>query len=260
MAINNSIIVPAYKEKNNIRPLVTRIFAGLGNEFSKDTEVIIVDDNSKDGSVEEVDALVKEGYNVRIVVRTTERGLSSAVIRGFQEAKGERLVCMDADLQHPPESVPDVLNALKEASFALGTRYAPGVEIDKEWGAFRRFTSWFARLLALPLTPASDPMSGFFGLQKTVFASINTNDLDVQGFKIALELLVKAKLPHGIKDVPFSFGLREEGESKLSNKVIVQYLLQLKELYIYKFGVGTLAAVALLLVLVVLFLFQYLVL
>lgn len=103
-------------------------------------------------------------------------------------------------------------------------------------------------------------MSGFFGLQKTVFASINTNDLDVQGFKIALELLVKAKLPHGIKDVPFSFGLREEGESKLSNKVIVQYLLQLKELYIYKFGVGTLAAVALLLVLVVLFLFQYLVL
>ena len=82
MAIINSVIVPAYKEKLNIKPLTTRLFAALGNDASKTTELIFVDDNSQDGSVEEVEALQKQGYNVKIIVRTTERGLSSAVMRG----------------------------------------------------------------------------------------------------------------------------------------------------------------------------------
>lgn len=101
--IHYSVIVPAYKENGNIRPLVTRIFTALRRVDSPvppdQVEIIIVDDNSRDGSVENVQGLQREGYNVRIIVRTTERGLSSAVVRGFQEALGDNMLCMDADLQ-----------------------------------------------------------------------------------------------------------------------------------------------------------------
>lgn len=101
--IQYSVIVPAYKENGNIRPLITRIFGALRRVDSpvppEQVEVIIVDDNSQDGSAANVQSLQQEGYNVRIIVRTTERGLSSAVVRGFQEALGENMLCMDADLQ-----------------------------------------------------------------------------------------------------------------------------------------------------------------
>ena len=101
--IHYSVVVPAFRENGNIRPLVTRIFTALRRGDSpvppEQVEVIIVDDNSRDGSVENVQSLQQEGYNVRIVVRTSERGLSSAVVRGFQEAIGDNMLCMDADLQ-----------------------------------------------------------------------------------------------------------------------------------------------------------------
>ncbi|CCH63013.1 hypothetical protein TBLA_0J00120 [Henningerozyma blattae CBS 6284] len=241
--IVNSVIVPAYHEKLNIKPLTTRLFAALGNEGSNTTELIFVDDNSRDGSVEEVELLQKQGYNVRIIVRTDERGLSSAVMKGFYEAKGEYLICMDADLQHPPESVPAMFKSLRTHPFALGTRYAPGVGIDKDWPLYRRVISNGARMMARPLTTASDPMSGFFGLQKKYLLKAQPGDINSAGFKIALELLAKLPLPknESIGEIPFSFGVRTEGESKLSGKVAVQYLLQLKELYVFKFGAANIA-------------------
>ncbi|SCU91246.1 LAMI_0E05226g1_1 [Lachancea mirantina] len=242
MAIENSVIVPAYHERLNIKPLTTRLFAALGNDLSKQTELVFVDDNSQDGSVEEVDALRQQGFNVRIIVRTDERGLSSAVLRGFRDAQGQYLVCMDADLQHPPESVPALLTSLRTHAFVLGTRYAPGVGIDKDWPLYRRVISSGARLMARPLTVASDPMSGFFGLQKRYLDAARPGDVNAQGFKIALDLLVKLQLPahNAIGEVPFSFGVRTEGESKLSGKVMIQYVQQLRELYVYKFGANNL--------------------
>ncbi|AET38510.1 dolichyl-phosphate beta-D-mannosyltransferase Ecym_2814 [Eremothecium cymbalariae DBVPG len=253
MSVESSVVVPAYHEKLNIRPLTTRLFAALGNKDSKKTELIFVDDNSRDGSVEEVEELAKQGYNVRIIVRTNEKGLSSAVLRGFYEAKGDYVICMDADLQHPPESVPQLLDALKTYPFVLGTRYAPGVGIDKDWPLYRRVISTGARMLARPLTTASDPMSGFFGLQKKYLLHEDARGINPQGFKVALDLLVKLPLPRNnpIGEIPFSFGVRTEGESKLSSKVIVQYILQLKELYIFKFGVVNLTVAIVLFVVVV---------
>ncbi|KAK7204137.1 nucleotide-diphospho-sugar transferase [Myxozyma melibiosi] len=252
MAIENSIIVPAYHEHDNIRPLTTRLFAALESEASS-TELIFVDDNSNDGSVEEVDALKAEGFNVSIIVRTTERGLSSAVVRGFMEAKGKYLVCMDADLQHPPERVPALLHKLHSYAFVLGTRYAPGVEMDKDWPLYRRIISSGARTLAVPLTPVSDPMTGFFGIQKE-YVTKAADHINAQGFKIALDILVKTGIPSSsIAELPFSFGVRTVGESKLTGKVMIFYLEQLKELYIYKFGLP--AIVGVLLALVVLGLF-----
>ncbi|KAF7798088.1 hypothetical protein EIP86_009302 [Pleurotus ostreatoroseus] len=238
--IQYSVVVPAYKENGNIRPLITRIFGALRRVDSpvppEQVEIIIVDDNSRDGSVENVQSLQQEGYNVRIIVRTTERGLSSAVVRGFQEALGENMLCMDADLQHPPEYVPVMLASLSPRhTFVLGTRYAKGVEMDKNWPLYRRVISSGARMMALPLTTASDPMSGFFGIRKEAF--LKAKSLNSQGFKIALDLLVKAHIaPNAIAEVPFSFGVRSEGESKLTGKVMVKYLEQLAELYWYKFS------------------------
>ncbi|CCF56331.1 hypothetical protein KAFR_0B00310 [Kazachstania africana CBS 2517] len=243
MSVTQSVIVPAYKEKLNIKPLTTRLFAALGNEGSKSTELIFVDDNSQDGSVEEVESLQKQGYNVKIIVRTAERGLSSAVLRGFYDAQGDYVICMDADLQHPPESVPRLFDSLRENPFVIGTRYAPGVGIDKDWPLYRRVISSTARMMARPLTVASDPMSGFFGLQKKYLLEAKEDDINKEGFKIALELLAKLPLPNNgekIGEVPFSFGVRTEGESKLSGKVMIQYLQQLKELYVYKFGANNL--------------------
>ncbi|PWY99839.1 dolichyl-phosphate beta-D-mannosyltransferase [Testicularia cyperi] len=261
---SSSIIVPAYKENANLRPLVTRLFQAFAShpqassEFQQ-VEVIVVDDNSRDGSVETVQQLQQEGYNVRIVVRTSERGLSSAVVRGFREAKGQRMICMDADLQHPPEAVPSLLLAFSDhKSFVLGTRYGEGVTMDKDWPLHRRIISSGARALALPLTAASDPMSGFFGISKQAFEL--AGPINAQGFKIALDLLVKANIPsNGIAEVPFSFGLRQEGESKLDSKVMIKYLEQLAELYVYKFGLPTILLVLVLLVILALYIWSALV-
>ncbi|KAI1798219.1 nucleotide-diphospho-sugar transferase [Ganoderma leucocontextum] len=238
--IHYSVIVPAYKENGNLRPLVTRIFGALSQAGSPvsphEVEVIIVDDNSRDGSVETVDDLRREGYNARIIVRTTERGLSSAVVRGFREAQGDNMLCMDADLQHPPEYVPAMLASMSPTKeFALGTRYAKGVEIDEGWPLYRRIISSGARMLALPLTSASDPMSGFFGIRKETF--LKARNLNSDGFKIALDLLVKCNISgRAIAEVPFSFGVRSEGESKLTGKVMIRYLEQLGELYWFRFS------------------------
>lgn len=236
-----SIIVPAYKEAGNLDALNRRVFAAVEkNGFAKGTvELIVVDDNSRDGSVEVIEKLKGEGYNCQILVRTKERGLSSAVIHGFKNAKGKYFLVMDADLQHPPESVPQLLKAFdnqkETVEFVLGTRYGAGVAIDKDWPLHRRVISWGARMLARPLTPLSDPMSGFFGLRRDVFAR-GEKDVSAIGYKIALELFVKCRVK-SFHEVGFSFAARTVGESKLTGKVIVHYLKHLKALYRFAYGI-----------------------
>ncbi|CCL99509.1 uncharacterized protein FIBRA_01527 [Fibroporia radiculosa] len=258
--IDYTIVVPAYKEAGNLRPLVTRIFAALSRIDSPVpaylVEVIIVDDNSRDGSEQVVQSLQQEGYNVRIIIRTTERGLSSAVVRGFQEAQGDNMLCMDADLQHPPEYVPQMLATLSPTKqFVLGTRYGGGAGSDEGWPLYRRVISNGARMLALPLTSASDPMSGFFGIRKESF--LKARNLNPHGFKIALDLLVKAHIQStAIAEVPFTFGLRSIGESKLTGKVMMRYLEHLAELYWFSYH-APIAFVLLLLTVIILFAWHY---
>lgn len=227
-----TIVVPAYKEVKNITPLTEQIFEALKKEnLDKVTELIIVDDNSRDGTEEAVKKLEKD-YPVRLIVRTNERGLSSAVTRGFAEAKGQYLLCMDADLQHPPESVPDLIKALEKGNeFVIGTRYAGGeLSIDKNWPVYRRVISQGARMLARPLTPLSDPMTGFFGLTREAYNRAKKNGINDIGFKICLEMYVKAKVKKHA-EVPIKFGIRLYGHSKLSGGVIIHYLMHLRELY-----------------------------
>ncbi|KEG12197.1 dolicholphosphate-mannose synthase [Trypanosoma grayi] len=239
MPIRYSIVVPAYKECGNLEALTKQVFDAVGDAgFSKnDVELLIIDDNSRDGSVEVVKKLQADGYGVRIEVRTTERGLSSAVIHGITIASGTFVLVMDADLQHPPKAVPRLLSALErpDVEFVCGTRYGAGVAIDRDWPLHRRVISWGARVLARPLTPLTDPMSGFFGLRKDVFQR-GVEVLSPIGYKIALELFVKCRV-RKYEEVGFNFAARTVGESKLTGKVIVHYLKHLRALYVYTYGV-----------------------
>ncbi|BGP32619.1 hypothetical protein JCM10296v2_004400 [Rhodotorula toruloides] len=233
--IRNSIVVPAYHERDNLAPLVRAVFAAV--QHPSETEVVIVDDNSRDGTVEEVERLRREeGFNVDVLVRTKEKGLSSAVLRGFERARGEKMVVMDADLQHPPAAVQPLLDSLTHVTpLALGTRYGERVSMSEGWPLHRRIISWGARVLARPLTSASDPMTGFFAITKEQFH--RSKPINPSGFKIALELLLKSPSPSSLPEVPYSFGLRTSGSSKLSSKIMVKYVGQLVSLYVWSWGV-----------------------
>jgi dolichol-phosphate mannosyltransferase len=170
---------------------------------------------------------------VRLITRTSERGLATAVIRGLGEARGEVLAVMDADLSHPPEALPRLVAAACEPSthFVIGSRYVQGGAIDRSWSLFRRLNSSVASLLARGLTRARDPMAGFFALRRTTFE--RAAKLRPLGYKIGLELLVRCRCRR-VVEIPIEFQDRIHGESKLSLKQQALYLRHLARLYAFK--------------------------
>ncbi len=227
-----SIIAPAYREAPNLESLVTRVFAAT-RSAGIEAELIIVDDDSEDGTEAVVERL-RADFPVRLVVRRGERGLSGAVLRGFAEARHDRLVVMDADLQHPPELIPQVLERLEvdDCEFVIATRYRTGSGMDRNWSWLRRWNSRAATWLARPLVAVSDPMSGFFALRRDVWR--RADRLSPVGYKIALELLVKGNCAQPA-EVPFQFAARTAGESKLNLREQLRYLRHLGRLYRYRF-------------------------
>jgi dolichol-phosphate mannosyltransferase len=226
-----SIIVPTYKEVENIPRLIERVKA-LKEAHDISLELIFMDDQSRDGSLEAVAAAGVDW--VRIVERDGERGLSPAVIDGFRLARHPILVCMDCDLSHPPEKIPQLVLALSSGQeFAIGSRYVPGGSTDDDWGFLRWLNSLIATLLARPLTSARDPMSGFFALRRVDFEK--PQNLNPVGYKIGLELIVKCGFAN-VAEVPINFADRIYGESKLTFKEQLKYLQHIRRLYIFKFG------------------------
>lgn len=232
-AVGVSIVVPTYQEMENLGALVPRIAEALRGRPGA-YEVIVVDDNSGDGT-EALLAKLAASYPVRLITRVGERGLSSAVVRGFQEARGRYLVCLDADLSHPPEAIPHLLAALADprVDFVIGSRYVAGGSTDENWGLFRRLNSKIATWLARPFTSVRDPMSGFFALPRDVFTRAGA--LNPIGYKIGLEIMVKARCQF-IREVPIRFANRKRGQSKLSVKEQWNYLRQLCGLAGFKLG------------------------
>jgi dolichol-phosphate mannosyltransferase len=222
-----SVVVPTYQEADNLDALVRQIFTVTAASGIR-AEVIVVDDDSRDG----VDAkchTLSSDYNVRLVTRTGERGLATAVIRGFQEATGKFLLVMDADLSHPPEAIPAMYRALLGgADLVMGSRYRAGGSIEPGWGLYRWLNSKVAILLARPLTSASDPLGGLFALPRAAF--LEAPPLRPLGYKIALELLVRTR-PRRLVEVPIRFRERRFGKSKLTTAVKWEYLLHLRRLY-----------------------------
>jgi dolichol-phosphate mannosyltransferase len=224
-----TVVVPTFREAESLPSLVERL-AALRRTHALALDVILVDDHSRDGS-EEIVRASGEPW-VRMIVRTDERGLSGAVLRGFQEATGDVLVCMDADLSHPPEAIPSLVAALDAgADFAVGSRYVAGGSTADEWTFFRRINSLVATWLARPLTIVKDPMAGFFALTRETFR--RAAPLNAVGYKIGLELIVKCRCRR-VVEVPIHFENRRFGQSKLSLRQQGLYLLHLARLYKFK--------------------------
>ena len=227
-AAGASIIVPTYREAPNIKRLAERLFAALG-PTGRPVELILVDDDSRDGIEDVVEALSRT-YPVRLIVRTSERGLSTAVIAGFREARFDRFVVLDADLQHPPETVLAVLDSLDASGgdFVIASRFVEGASIAGDWPMRRRIASLVARWLAHPIAPLTDPLSGFFAIHRSTWEQ--AAQLNPIGYKIALELYVKGGCRQPV-EVPLHFAVREAGQSKFSFAEQVRYLRHLSRLY-----------------------------
>jgi dolichol-phosphate mannosyltransferase len=229
--INASIIVPTYKEAKNITPLSVQIDQAM-KDAGLTYEIIMVDDNSKDGIIEAV-GLIKDRYNIRLKVRESERGLSSAVIAGFGLAKGQIIVVMDADLSHPPFKIPELVIPIMDGKydFIIGSRFVKGGSAP-HFNWYRKLNAQVSKIIARPFTKVSDPMAGFFAFHRRLFKpGLILNPL---GFKIGLEMIVKAA-PDKIAEIPIQFREREFGESKLSLKEQMHYLIHIKRLFEYKY-------------------------
>jgi dolichol-phosphate mannosyltransferase len=229
-----TIIVPTYKEAENLPHLIDLV-AEVRKGHGLNIDLLIMDDDSRDGSVEIVASRPEEW--VQIIVRTADRGLSEAVLEGLRRARGEFLVCMDADLSHPPAALLQMVAKLQAgADFVLGSRYVKGGSTSHDWGFLRWLNSRVATLLARPLTTVADPMAGFFALRRSTFE--NGRDFNPVGYKIGLELIVKCGCER-IVEVPIHFEDRRFGKSKLTLNQQLLYLKHLRRLYIFKFGVWT---------------------
>lgn len=226
-----TIVVPTFREVENLPGLIDRI-ARVRDAHGLDIDLIVMDDNSGDGSVELMAARPEPW--VKLIVRTRDRGLSQAVLEGLQQATGDFLVCMDADLSHPPEAVPGMLAKLNEgADFVLGSRYVAGGTTSDDWGFLRWLNSRVATLLARPLTSVRDPMSGFFALRRSTFVA--GHRFSPIGYKIGLEVMVKCRCER-VVEVPIHFEDRVLGSSKLTLRQQILYLKHLRRLYTFRFG------------------------
>jgi len=231
-----SVIIPTYREVDNLKKLLPLIDEALSG-YAPGYEVIIVDDDSRDGTEDAVKALRDAGLPVILHVRRQERGLATAVVYGMTQAKGDVLLCMDADLSHPPERIPDVVEPLLQADapdFVIGSRFTPGGAVDQSWGWPRRLNSWVATLLCRPLLNMAvrDPMAGFFALPKAVFSRCER--LKPVGYKIGLEIMLRCGC-RSVREVPITFRDREAGESKLSLREQLNYLKHLSLLYEFRY-------------------------
>ena len=228
-----SIVVPTYCEVENLPHLVEQI-ERLCADSGVVAELLIIDDDSRDGTDDLVNGLGKDW--VRLEVRRDERGLSSAVVHGLGLARHDVIVVMDADLSHPPQKIPQMIEALEGgAEFAMGSRYVAGGSTDASWGLFRWLNSRIATLMARPLTKLRDPMSGFFAARRaSIEPALCRGDLNPIGYKIALELIVKCEF-RKVAEVPIHFADRRHGQSKLTFSEQLRYLQHLGRLYLYKF-------------------------
>lgn len=215
-----SVVIPTYNEKDNIVPLVERLSSTFAD---RKYEILFVDDNSKDGTIDIVSELSSK-YPVKVMVRMNERGLATAVLHGFKYARGNIIGVMDADLQHPPEINAALLKALENgADMAVASRYVPGGGCPN-WGLARRIISKGALSLAhifLPTTrKVKDPMSGFFMFK---CEGLNNVEFHPIGYKILLEMLVMGKFQN-VVEVPFIFEDRSSGRSKMKARQQLDYL------------------------------------
>jgi dolichol-phosphate mannosyltransferase len=226
-----TVVIPTYNERDRLAELVNRLFDGA-KTFGIDLEVVIVDDNSPDGTGQIADDLAR-AHRVQVVHRSGKLGLGTAVVAGFALATAETVGVMDADFSHPPALLPKMFAAFKRtgADVLVASRYVPGGSTPN-WPFSRRFMSRSACLLARGLSPIRDAASGYFLIRREIARRVS---IKAGGFKICLELIVRA-WPTTLAELPYQFDDRELGESKMSKREAAGYLLQLKDLYLLRWS------------------------
>jgi dolichol-phosphate mannosyltransferase len=225
-----SLVIPTYEEAEVIETALQRAAAAL-RESGEDFELIVVDDSPGDATAERARSLASE-LPVRVLRRPGQRGLATAVAKGWATARGDVLGVMDADLQHPPEVLSGLVNALRnnDIDVAIGSRHVPGGG-SRYWSVARRAVSWFTAHLAacaLPWTLAGvhDPMSGIFLVRARALAGVELRPL---GYKILLEVLGRGHW-RGLAEVPYAFNPRRQGTSKLGLRQSAEYFWHLVRL------------------------------
>jgi dolichol-phosphate mannosyltransferase len=224
-----ALVVPTYNERDRLPELVRAIFAAYDGAGIHG-ELVIVDDNSPDGTGQVADALALE-WPIRVVHRAGKLGLGTAVVEGFAAAEAEIVGVIDADLSHPPGLVPRMLAVMQAANadIVIGSRYIPGGG-TANWELSRVLMSKFACLIARGLTPVRDATSGFFLMRRERARGVT---ISAGGFKICLELLIRSE-PRLVIEVPYVFTGRTVGESKMNLKEATGYLQQLRDLHAYR--------------------------
>ncbi|MFP3171638.1 MAG: glycosyltransferase family 2 protein [Acidilobus sp.] len=217
-----SVVVPTYNERDNVAPLLERLTKVLDGV---DYEVVFVDDNSPDGTAKVIEDAAKVNPRVRLLLRTNRKGLATAILDGIGASRGKYVVVMDADLQHPPEVVAEMVRAAEGsgADIVVASRYAKGGR-TRGWSPLRRLISWGATVISRLLVPesrrTSDPMSGFFLIRRD---RVSLEGASPTGYKALLEILYRNPQAK-VVEVPYTFMPRERGKSKLGTKVILEYL------------------------------------
>ncbi|NET05790.1 MAG: glycosyltransferase [Symploca sp. SIO2B6] len=234
--IKFSLIIPTYKEAASVQTIVDQLSSLLDEALPQAYELIIVDDNSPDETWKIAQELMSKYPQLQVMRRVDERGLSSAVIRGWQASRGEVLGVIDADLQHPPELLLKLWGEIKRGGdMAVASRHVEGGGVS-DWSVVRRFLSRGAQTLGLIILPGivgrvSDPMSGYFMVRRKCLVGQKLNPL---GYKILIEVLARGTVPW-IGEVGYVFQERQEGESKVTSKQYVDYLRHLIRL---RFSLG----------------------
>ncbi len=227
-----SIVVPTYNERTRIAELVSAVFAEF-RDHHLDGELVIVDDNSPDGTGAIVDGLrAHHGERLQVVHRAGKLGLGTAVMEGFLASGAPVVGVMDADFSHPPDGIPRMYSVFGDLNVdaVVGSRYIPGGGAEN-WPFVRLLLSKMACALAWPLTPVRDATSGFFLIRREVVEDVR---IAAGGFKICLELLVRSPV-RSVAEVPYVFTDRAIGESKMTLREALGYLTQLRQLYVVRF-------------------------
>ena len=226
-----SIIIPTYKEAGNIKNLVEEILEYCNRDS---LEILVVDDNSQDGIDEQIRLLYEQGINITLLQRLENRGLATAVKFGMNRANGKYLVCMDADLSHPPAVIPKMIQVLgyqRDVEVVVGSRYVDEGGFAGQWNQYRQWNSKISTMLAnlvIHDLGVKDPMSGYFCIRQEVY--LRAAYIKPIGYKILLELLVKCGCSR-VVEVPITFRERAKGESKLNLREQMNYLNHLSRLF-----------------------------
>jgi dolichol-phosphate mannosyltransferase len=221
-----AVVIPTYNERHNISVIIPKIFH-VFDSHRINGKVIVVDDNSPDGTSAQVDLLSKQ-FNVVLIKRQKKSGLGSAYIAGFHESlrSSDVVFEMDADLSHNPEEIPNFIEGLNDSDVVLGSRYVPMGRIEN-WGMGRVIISRTGNLIARKLLrlPIKDITTGYRAYKKEVLESMDLGSVHSNGYAFQAEMLyLISNKGFKLTEIPIVFKDREHGESKLSKKEIVSFM------------------------------------